>query len=80
MMTIVDRRNLCRRLNCEDAEFWLGLCAPHWARWHDGLDALDQSDDERPAPPRSVFTAPVQAGSVSRRVRAVTGMSYEVSA
>lgn len=71
-MTIDNRGNLCRRRNCDNAEFWLGLCAQDWVRWQNGLDALDLSDDDRPAPPRSVFVAPVHADSVSRRVLATS--------
>ncbi|WP_410585670.1 hypothetical protein [Amycolatopsis sp. lyj-108] len=69
-MTIDSSRNLCRRRNCDDVEFWLGLCVQDWVRWQDGLAALDLPDDERPAPPRSVFVAPMHADSVSQRVMA----------
>ncbi|SEE54240.1 hypothetical protein SAMN04489729_7980 [Amycolatopsis lurida] len=70
-MTIDSGRNLCRRRNCDEVEFWLGLCVQDWVRWQDGLEALDLPDDERLAPPRSVFIAPVHAGSVSQRVPAM---------
>ncbi|MFE6612891.1 hypothetical protein [Amycolatopsis sp. NPDC057786] len=69
-MTIESSRSRCRRRDCDDVEFWLGLCVQDWVRWQDGLEALELPDDRRPAPPRSVFIAPVRSGSVSQRALA----------
>ncbi len=78
-MAIRNRRSSCRRRGCGERQFWLGLCVPHWARWHDGLDALDRSDDHSPAPPRSVFTAPARAHSLSARMSMSTVAPAETS-
>lgn len=67
-MTISNQGDLCRRKACYDTPLHLGLCGPHWVRWQDGADELNLPDDDMPAPPRTVFTAPIRQGSLSQRL------------
>lgn len=50
----------CRRWECCEPVLWRGLCTLHWAVWQSGADLIDLPGDDRPAPARQVWSAPVR--------------------